>query len=564
MTFDNVFANYIKLYVKNDNGEIAVSSIWDDVKAYSSIEAKSAYMEMPFGEGFGNFYTTSDGTLIMSYNSIDEEYTGPQGDYAPRDFYINKSTDGGYTWGEHKSIMKQTERESSIMAPMMFRLSDGDLGMAYISEWHDDPNTSVDPNFGDGVKATMKFVRSNDDGSTWSEPIVITDNPAGYTINSNGNRVTVLENGRILVPVSFSINGNETGCDRSVTYVWRSDDDGKTWTRSEDFLSLPNAALEPIIAVGRDGMLVMTVRTRYVGKFYSAVSTDNGETWSQLEEVENMVSPSSTNTVLRIPATGDIALAWNNVFSLENTPRTPMSLAVTADNGKTYGNVRNLMQSTTYCMWPVLDFYGRAMFTQVELQRATAVMTVHIRDVAELYTPALGGRTVADLPKAETPAAVYDRSNGILSGVSDTMKYSTDGGRTWYFAGGTTVEIDPDAVDSEYGIDVMDIGTSDKAPSEVQNISDDKIVDIVVNDDTATATVKLAAEKTAYVIFAAYAEDGALLSADIGRHTLAGGESKISAKQDFSVAGAKRVSVFVWNDTAFMKPICKGKTVDVK
>ena len=44
----------------------------------------------------------------------------------------------------------------------------------------------------------------------------------------------------------------------------------------------------------------------------------------------------------RIPKTGDLLLLWNNVESRRNWPRTPLTAAISTDEGKTWGGFRDI------------------------------------------------------------------------------------------------------------------------------------------------------------------------------------------------------------------------------
>ena len=80
-----------------------------------------------------------------------------------------------------------------------------------------------------------------------------------------------------------------------------------------------------------------------------------------------------------------------------------------------------------------------------------------------MYYTREGSKTVADLPKAQTPAATYEK--GWLNGTSNTMCYSIDGGTTWKFCGGTSVQIGDVST-----LMVKDIGTHETAPSDIQTV----------------------------------------------------------------------------------------------
>lgn len=234
-----------------------------------------------------------------------------------------------------------------------------------------------------------------------------------------------------------------------------SDDDGSTWTMSKNVVTVPTAALEPVVTETADGMLLMTIRARKVGKIYQSLSTDGGLTWSQPHEVEGVVSPSSTNIVDTIPQTGDVIFVWNNEFATDNGRRNPLTMALSSDNGLTYKNIRNIRQG--HATYPFLEFWGRSVVMQ-----SSAGITVF--DIADVYHTIYGNTTVEDLAKATTPNAKY--LDGWLTGVSSTMKFSLDGGESWTFCGGTSVEIGE--VTGE--ILVMDIGTHEYAPSDIQTI----------------------------------------------------------------------------------------------
>ena len=73
------------------------------------------------------------------------------------------------------------------------------------------------------------------------------------------------------------------------------------------------------------------------------------------------------------------------------------------------------------------------------------------------------------LSPAATPNAIYDAESGWLTGVSNTMQYSIDMGKTWVFAGGTSVLLNVTG-ETETEIWVKDLGNASLAPSGVQTI----------------------------------------------------------------------------------------------
>ena len=452
LTFDSVVCGYLKLYAAGEGINAALTSLADGLRAYSSREILSGETIYPGDRGAeGDFYTLPDGTLIMGYNGFGEAH----GDFSDATLNARASTDGGYTWGDEWVVMTKQEGSVNVMQSTYLWLENGDLLFFNLEK----ETTNI---------CNVYMRRSSDEGKTWSEPVLVTSEPQGYTITSSGNRALRLSTGRILLPVNYcAVTNDAYGADRAVSYVWYSDDDGATWHRSRDAVTLPNAALEPCLAELKDGSVLMSLRTRQEGKIYQTISADGGDTWAQAEAI-GVVSPSATNTVMSVPSTGDIALFWNNEYSASNGSRRPLTMAVSADDGLTYKNVRNIVDMSYGTPWPAVAFYGRSVLLMYGDET-----NLRIFDVAELYHTTSGAVTVADLPQAATPACVYDVDSGWLTGTTADMLYSIDGGKTWTFAGGTSVLIDPARLNQKDGILVKDNGTASTAPSEIQAIEVD-------------------------------------------------------------------------------------------
>ena len=453
LTFENVKCAYLKLY-NVSGGTITLDNLYDSLSAYSSIEVASSNWKGKTSAGQtigddGGFYVRADGTLVMSFAG----FPAAVDDYAECYAVCIQSTDGGYTWSDTWVDIMKRDETVNLMTQSYIRLEDGSIGVIYSEKLgFNETNTYVCRTF---------FRRSYDEGRTWTEPVVITENFNAYAIQASGYRFTRLSNGRIIVPINYScldiVNGysDAYGDPRSIAFVMYSDDDGATWHMSNNAVTTPTSALEPVVTETADGMLLMTLRVRNVGKIYQSLSIDGGLTWSQPHELEGIVSPSSTNIVDMIPQTGDVIFVWNNEFSTDNGRRNPLTMALSSDNGLTYKNIRNIRQG--HATYPFLEFWGRSVVMQ-----SSAGITVF--DIADVYHTIYGNTTVEDLAKATTPNAKY--SGGWLTGVSSTMKFSLDGGESWTFCGGTSVEIG----DVTGEILVMDIGTHEYAPSDVQII----------------------------------------------------------------------------------------------
>ena len=49
-----------------------------------------------------------------------------------------------------------------------------------------------------------------------------------------------------------------------------------------------------------------------------------------------------SRSLWRVPTTGDLMVMWNNVESQSNWPRTPLSVAISSDEGKTWGHYHDI------------------------------------------------------------------------------------------------------------------------------------------------------------------------------------------------------------------------------
>ncbi len=206
--------------------------------------------------------------------------------------------------------------------------------------------------------------RSLDECETWSEPVQISTRPGFHWINHD--RVLRLSSGRILVPTWWSpFKGRG---DHYETFCYYSDDEGKTWKegagkvdvaepREIELTRSLNGAMEPSIVELKDGSLLMVLRTN-LGKVYKAYSQDQGDTWSEAEPTR-LDAPAAEHLLKRIAKTGDLLLVWNHTRPTINNslPRTPLTSAISRDEGKTWTHFRDIETHVGYdCAYPAVTF----------------------------------------------------------------------------------------------------------------------------------------------------------------------------------------------------------------
>lgn len=274
----------------------------------------------------GSVAVLTDGTLLYATT----EFVGGAADAATARIVARESRDGGRTWGDPR-VLQENVGKQNVMSATLRRLKpnaiDGPLGLVYLVK-----NGPAD------LKAYLRV--SDDEAKTFGKPVCMTDQP-GYHVMNN-DRVAVLSSGRLVCPVAWTDDVSKGG--HFVCRCYFSDDGGKTWKKGTDTVDAPKrGAMEPEVIELTDGKLIMIVRTQ-LGHIATALSKDGGDHWGEPGQLP-VKAPEAPATIRRIPATGDLLLVWNNTFDPKaghGGKRTPLAVAVSSDEGKTWAHVRDL------------------------------------------------------------------------------------------------------------------------------------------------------------------------------------------------------------------------------
>lgn len=298
----------------------------------------------------GSIISLRDGRLLFAIT----RFIGGGADASHADIVARESTDGGRTWGDLR-VLQENVGKRNVMSVTLRRLdpqrvADGPLGMFYLVK-----NGDSDLNV---------YLRiSEDEGQTFGEPIAVTDG-AGYHVMNN-DRVTMLSSGRLLCPVSYTKDQSQENHYRSICFF--SDDAGQHWQQGSGDVDLPKrGAMEPEVIELADGTVLMIVRSQ-LGRIYTARSSDGGDTWSQ-PEPWGPPAPEAPSTLRRIPSTGDLVLVWNDHVDPQHHhsgQRTPLSIAVSQDEGETWSQPRNLEDNPdeTYAYTSLIFNKGRILLS---------------------------------------------------------------------------------------------------------------------------------------------------------------------------------------------------------
>ncbi|MEI6140122.1 MAG: sialidase family protein [Mariniphaga sp.] len=275
----------------------------------------------------GDFISLKNHRILFVYS----HYTGDNGgDHSPAYLAGRFSNDGGKTWSPDDVKIVEQEGTMNVMSVSLLRLQDRKIALFYLKK-----NSTTD---------CIPMVRfSTDEAKTWSDPIACITDKSGYFVLNN-SRVIQLKSGRILMAVNLYKTPEGSPLNQGSLWSYYSDDNGITW-KSGIEIGNQNKFLtqEPGIVELKNRDIFMIIRSD-IGFQCSSVSKDKGVTWSPVEPT-NIKSPVSPASIKRIPSTGDLLMVWNNNGGDDPTikgKRTPLTIAVSQDEGKTWGKIKNI------------------------------------------------------------------------------------------------------------------------------------------------------------------------------------------------------------------------------
>lgn len=231
---------------------------------------------------------------------------------------VNRSTDGGATWGKNATII--FDNDPTIVDDKDSITADPkDASYVYVT-WSRDVFTDATQNT--FVDAPTYFARTTDGGASWETARVIYD---PVNAGSGGNEIVVLPDGT-LVNFFAVLVANDTTPSNFV--IIRSGDHGATWsapitiTYSQDIGVIDTKTGEPVregggnIAVDRNtgALYVVTMDARFSGGARNGIlftkSLDGGLSWSTPAEINQAPNVQAFAPNIAVASDGTLAVTY--------------------------------------------------------------------------------------------------------------------------------------------------------------------------------------------------------------------------------------------------------------
>lgn len=331
----------------------------------ASLMAAPTFDQVPVFESGKGGYTmyripgivvTSKGTLL----AYAEARKKSARDWGFIDIVLRRSTDGGRTWSEptFPAKVEGTLTQNPVNAANKIA-EPGDIT-------YNNPMLIADPKSGvvhflfciEYMRAF--YMRSTDDGVTFSKPVEITRSFEGFrkaldwkVLALGPGHGIALRNGRLLVPVWIALGTGTNGHGDAMASVIYSDDKGSTWKAGE--IAVPNTAEfaspgETAAVELADGRVMLNTRNGGKGNRRVISISPNGATqWSAPRFDAQLWEPRCMASLVRLSTVskgGRNRILFSNPYNLDRADgkaepggsrdRKNVSVLMSYDEGSTW------------------------------------------------------------------------------------------------------------------------------------------------------------------------------------------------------------------------------------
>ena len=302
---------------------------------------------------------TAKGT-VLAY--CEARRTG-KSDWDTIDIMLRRSTDGGKTWSPRQLISDVPGPKTKNPVALAQKLANADDVTYNNAVAFADRDGSVHLLFCLEYSRCF-YIRSVDDGVTWSVPVEVTAAFEGFRSHYDWKVLATgpahgiqlrrgPKAGRLVVPVWLSTGTGGHAHRPSITSTVYSDDEGKTWHAGD--VAVPNTEEwinpnETVIVELADGRVMLNVRSESKAHRRLVVMSPDGATgWSQPKFDDALLEPICMGSIVRFSSQDDGAknrILFANPHNLDRADGTAkeggsrdrrnISIKLSYDEGKTW------------------------------------------------------------------------------------------------------------------------------------------------------------------------------------------------------------------------------------
>ncbi len=329
----------------------------------------------------------NDGGLLLMYSAF---RGGGHADHSPAEIWARRSPDS-IAWTQPDRVFRIPDGALNVSTPSLLRLQDGRIACVFAVKWS---TTHCVPH----------WTASSDEGASWSAPEPMSDREEYFVINND--RLVQMQDGTLIMPYALHRGIVRFANDKELLKDWLnawcglfvSEDAGKSWRmpanarrfesgwfsepsplRMDGMPEIERRALrerydvfqEPGVIELSEGKLLLWVRS--LSHIFFSVSAGKDAPWPDYSAISGMNVPCSPQTIKRIPESGELVMLYNDrgetpFGSPEFQVRTPLSVAVSADEGKSWSKRPCIEsdQSRSYCYPSLLFYQGRFLASYYE------------------------------------------------------------------------------------------------------------------------------------------------------------------------------------------------------
>jgi predicted neuraminidase len=263
-------------------------------------------------------------------------YYGGKGEYATDTAVFGSRLRKGQTqWSAPVPIARDPFR--SVGNGVVWEAPDGVVWLFYVVRYGATWSTS-----------RVQFKVSRDQAGTWSDASVLSADEGDMV----RNRPIVLEDGDYLLPM-YHETGHDTelvGADSKSLFA-RFHPPSRTWTKTGPIRS-PRGNIQPaVVQLGQRHLMACCRRggdygPKTVGYIVRSESLDGGRTWSEGSDTQ-FPNPNAAIELIKLRS-GRLLLIFNDSMNR----RSPLTAALSSDQGQTWPNRRNLCEGNNDFGYP--------------------------------------------------------------------------------------------------------------------------------------------------------------------------------------------------------------------